>query len=127
MRRYETVYVVDSSLEADKIEAVGKRVAEIIAAFNGSIIEETNWGKRRLAFEIKHRQYGNYVILNYEADNQVVAELERYLKLNQNVLRYLTIYLDPKTLKKIAADDARKKREEEKALEASLMTNKNEE
>jgi small subunit ribosomal protein S6 len=127
MRRYETTYIVDSAIEPDKIEAINQRALEIIAKYEGKIIEEKRWGKRRLAFEIDKRQYGYYIILNYEAQGAVVSELERFFHLNSNVLRYLTIQLNNKDLKLMAEDQERKRLEEEKALAAAQALNKSEE
>ncbi len=127
MRRYETIYIVDSNLEAEKIDAINSRLREFITSLEGRVIEEANWGKRSLSFEIKKRQYGTYVILSYEAPGEAVAEIERFLKLNQNVLRYLTIFISTRTLKKIDLDEARRLRDEERALLATQMSNKSEE
>ncbi len=127
MRRYETVYIIDSGIEPEKMEAIGNRLKELVAGLGGKVVEERNWGKRRLAFEIKKKQYGNYYIVNYDAPAEAIQEIERFLRLNQNVLRYLTVFLSARILKKIELDEERKKREEEKALEASQTSNKNEE
>lgn len=126
MRRYETTFIIDGSLEQDKIEAICQRAFEIITGAGGNIIEEKHWGKRRLAYEIQKRQYGYYIILNFEAPGTVIEELERYFRLNQFVLRYLTLLLDSKTLKMIELEEERKKIEEEKALQLSQAMNKNE-
>ena len=126
MRRYETVYVIDSTLEPERIESIISRVNEIITKSEGNIVDEKRWGKRRLAYEINKRQYGYYTILNYEAQSAVVQELEKFFRLNQFVLRYLTIHVDPKEQKQIELDEERKKIEEEKAQEAALAINKSE-
>ena len=127
VRRYETVYIVDSNLEQDKLDAIASRVNEIIKGVDGKVVDEVNWGKKRLAYEINKRQYGNYFIINFDATGEAVDEVERYLRLNPSVLRYLTIHLDQNTLRRIRLDEQRRKREEEKALEASQMVSKNDE
>ena len=124
MRRYETTYIIDSTLEPDKIEGITGRVSDIISRFKGKIIGEKRWGKRRLAYEIDKRQYGYYILVNYEAESAVVAELERFLRLNQYVLRYLTIHFNQRELKLIELDEERKRKEEEQALAAVQATNK---
>ena len=127
MRRYETTCIIDGALEPEKIEEISKRTSEIITNAGGVIIEEKHWGKRRLAYEIKKRQYGYYIILTFEAEGNIVEEIERFFRLNQYVLRYLSILLTTKDLKNIRLDEERKKREEEKALELSQAMNKSEE
>ena len=126
MRRYETVHVIDSTLEPERIESIISRVNEIVTKGEGTIIDEKRWGKRRLTYEINKRQYGYYTILNYNAPTSVVQELEKFFRINQYVLRYLTIHIDSKELKLIEQDEERRKIEEEKALEAAQANSKSE-
>ena len=126
MRRYETTYIIDGSLEQDKIEAITQRVNEIITNSGGNIVEENTWGKKRLAYEIQKRQYGYYIILNFDAEGSVIEEMEKFFRLNQFILRYLTILMTERDLKNISAEVDRKKREEEKALQLSQAMNKSE-
>jgi len=126
MRRYETVHVIDSTLEPERIESIISRVNEIVTKGEGTIIDQKRWGKRRLTYEINKRQYGYYTILNYNAPTSVVQELEKFFRINQYVLRYLTIHIDSKELKLIEQDEERRKIEEEKALEAAQANSKSE-
>ena len=126
MRRYETVHVIDSTLEPERIESIISRVNEIVTKGGGTIIDEKRWGKRRLTYEINKRQYGYYTILNYNAPTSVVQELEKFFRINQYVLRYLTIHIDSKELKLIEQDEERRKIEEKKALEAAQANSKSE-
>ncbi|NQS98793.1 MAG: 30S ribosomal protein S6 [candidate division Zixibacteria bacterium] len=126
MRRYETTYIIDGALEQEKIDELAKRVTELINKAGGKVIEEKHWGKRRLAYEIKKRQYGYYVVLNHESPTPVLASVEKFFKLNQSILRFLTILLTPQVLKLIANDEELKRKAEEKALELSQSMNKSE-
>lgn len=126
MRRYETTYLIDGSLEQDKIDAITQRVNEIITNSGGNIVEVKTWGKKRLAYEIQKRQYGYYIILDFDAEGSVIEEMEKFFRLNQFILRYLTILLTERDLKNISAEVDRKKREEEKALQLSQAMNKSE-
>jgi small subunit ribosomal protein S6 len=126
-RRYETTYIIDGSLENDKIEEIVKRVQDLITQAEGVIIEEKHWGKRRLTYEINTRQYGYYVVFNFEAPGSVVEALEKFFRMNQNILRYLTIHFPKEKLKLIALDEERKRREEEKVMEVTQTVNKTEE
>jgi len=127
VNKYETTYIIDGSLEQDKIDGITQRVREIVTNSGGVIIEEKFWLKRRLAYEIQKRQYGHYVILNFDAEGSVVEEMERFFRMNQFILRYLSLHLSERDLKNIALDNERRKREEEKALQMSQATNKSEE
>ena len=120
MRHYETTFIVDSSLDPEKIESIIDKSSEIITRLGGEIVEIKHWGKRRLAYEIAKRQYGYYVIFNYRAPGEVIKELERTFRLNQNILRYLTIYLDEKTLRLIAGEEERKRKKEEQENENAV-------
>ena len=126
MRRYETTYIIDGAIEQEKIDELAKRVTELIDKAGGKVIEEKHWGKRRLAYEIKKRQYGYYIVLNHESPTPVLASVEKFFKLNQSILRFLTILLTPQVLKHIANDEELKRKAEEKALELSQSMNKSE-
>lgn len=127
MRRYETTYIIDGTLEDDKITELANRVKEMVSKTGGEIVDEKHWGKRRLAYEINKRQYGYYIILDYQSPPEFINELERFFRLNQFILRYLTIQLTPKILKKRAIDAERKRIEEVKALEFAQSMNKSKE
>lgn len=98
MRLYETVIVFDPQLKAPEIEESLKKFTNFIVNHGGEIAIQEEWGKRRLAYEIKRRQYGFYILLRFNGPGQLVALLEREFKLNEMVLRHLTIKLDKKAL-----------------------------
>ena len=127
MRHQVRFYIKLQIKNGKPCSVIEKRAKDIITEKEGVIIEENNWGKRRLAYEINKRQYGNYFIINYEVSSDCLDELEKFFKLNQYVLRYLTIFLDKRTLKTINLDTERKRALEEKALEAAQNLTKNEE
>lgn len=98
MRYYETTFIVTPQLEDDKIEEVIKKVENIIK--NKGVIKLIDrWGKKKLAYPIANQQYGFYVHIQFEADGSVVEKLEREYKLNEGIIRYLTVRVDKKLLK----------------------------
>lgn len=99
MKQYETVFVVDSLLKSNEIDEIIKRYERFISANGGSIRDVQRWGKKRLAYEIKKRQYGYYVCIRYEGPGSVIKPLEREFTLNESILRYLNIALEPAALK----------------------------
>ncbi|MCL5045128.1 MAG: 30S ribosomal protein S6 [Deltaproteobacteria bacterium] len=94
MRRYETVFVLRPSLAADQTEALVKRFPEILAGNGAELFELDRWGVRDLAYRIKSDSRGYFVRLDYAGSGAAVAELERNLKLADDVLRYLTVLVD---------------------------------
>ncbi len=107
-RQYELVYVVAPNVGEDAVNALHTEVDEIVSGVGGRIEKTDNWGSRRLAYEIgKHRE-GTYVVELIEGPGEVVNELERKLKVRDNVLRYLVVRVD-EDLKK--AQRAREKRQ----------------
>lgn len=98
MRTYETVIVIDSLLKSEEIDAIVEKVERIIKNNGGEIVEIDRWGKKRLAYEIKKRQYGYYVDIIFQGPGNLVYILEREYGLDENILRYLTVHLNKRAL-----------------------------
>ena len=91
MREYEVLYIVRADLEDDKVQDAVKRVNTLIER-SGGMIERTNlWGKRKLAYEVKHQKEGSYVLQDFQLDPDRVPELEAGLKITEEVLRHLIV------------------------------------
>ncbi len=91
MRRYEMMILIKDTIEEDAAVAVFDRAKEVLAAQGGNLLDEAWWGKRRLAYEIDHRDHGFYGILDFEASTEAVAEVERQLKISDDVIRFKTV------------------------------------
>ena len=89
MRSYEMVYVLTPDLEEEQVEEQHNDIKAVIERFGGEPGEVDVWGKKRLAYEIDDYQEGIYAIRTFQGDGQVLSELERGLKMNDAVLRYL--------------------------------------
>jgi len=98
LRTYETVVVIDSLLKNEEIDEIVNKVERVINNNGGKIVSIERWGKKRLAYEIKRRQYGYYVEIVFEAPSNVIRVLEREYQLEENILRYLSIHLGKKAL-----------------------------
>ncbi len=97
MRDYEVLYIVRADLEDDKVQDVIKRVNTLIER-SGGAAERTNlWGKRKLAYEVKHQKEGAYVLQDFRIDPQRIPELEAALKITEEVLRHLIVRKPEKT------------------------------
>lgn len=86
---YETMFIVNPQLSEDDTKAVVERFTKLIAE-NGEIEAVNEWGKRRLAYPINDLNEGYYVLVNYKADTQFVAELTRLFNINDNIMRAMT-------------------------------------
>ena len=91
MRRYETIFIVPADLADDEFIGLVERYEAIIVNLKGILIKRENWGKRKLAYEIKKHTRGFYVLLDFTAKSEVVDELERNLRLDDKVLKYMTV------------------------------------
>lgn len=95
---YETVVLVDANQEDAAIEASVKKFQDFIAAA-GEIVRVDRWGKRRIAYEIEGRSHADYTIYYYHAaKGSLITELERALRLDETVLRFLTVVDNPSGL-----------------------------
>lgn len=89
MRKYEVMYIVRPDLEQEAVQAVVDKFQGIIQNGGGEVTKQDVMGKRRLAYEINKIRDGVYVLVNFTATPEVVAELERILKITDEVIRYL--------------------------------------
>lgn len=97
-RIYETTFIVNAALEDPDVEAVITKITNQIEALGANIIQINKWGRRRLAYPINKKFNGYYVHLVYEASPSIIQIFERFLLLEDTVLRHLTLAL-PKKLR----------------------------
>lgn len=90
-REYETIYILRPDVDAESAEKIGARVGEVVSRENGKLTRVELWGRRRLAYDIAKHKRGVYVYLKYLGDGKLVSELERNLRLSDNVLKYQTV------------------------------------
>lgn len=93
MNKYEMVIVMKPNLEEEDRQNVLERLKEAISEF-GTVGELDEWGQRKLAYEINYIKEGHYYVLNYEAEPQVVEEVERRARISDRIIRYLTVRKD---------------------------------
>lgn len=99
MQKYETVFIVDSLLKTEEIEAIIAKYERFISDNGGQIDQTEKWGKKRLQYEIKKRQYGYYVRILFDGPGAMIRQLEREYRLNESILRYATFKLTKQALK----------------------------
>ena len=135
MRRYETIFIIPADLTEDEINALIERYQSIITKNKGMVIKVEKWGKRKMAYEIKKQIRGFYILMDLVSDSAVITELERNFKIDEKILKFMTIKkedaVDLKEIEKeIAAASAPSATVEgsaEKVSEAPLEISKAEE
>jgi len=93
LNEYETTYVVRPDLTDDLMARLTQKFEALITGNAGTMLVSEDWGKRKLAYLIKKHNRGHYIYLNYVGPTNIVAELERNLNNEDNLLRYLTIVM----------------------------------
>lgn len=94
MPLYENVFIARQDISTAQTEALTETFAGIIAELGGTVSKKEYWGLKNIAFRIKKNRKGHYVLLNIEAPAAAVLEMERNMRLNEDVLRYMTIRVD---------------------------------
>lgn len=97
MRQFETLLLLSPELSADSREAIINGLVAIIEREGGQIAEVDQWGMRDLAYPVHKLMRGFYVRLVYDAPAQLVAELERNIRITDGIFKFLTVKLDEKT------------------------------
>lgn len=93
-RTYEVIFIVDPAAADDEVMRLSEGVQKIITGQGGNIVKTEMMGKRQLAYEINHKKDGNYVLLEVEGSGSEIAEVERRMRVNDQILRYMTIRVD---------------------------------
>ena len=94
MRLYESVFIARQDITTAQVEAMADDFANIITTAGGSIKKREYWGLRSLAYRIKKNRKGHYIMFNMETGPEALAEYERVIGLNEDVLRFLNIRID---------------------------------
>ena len=93
-RTYEVIFIVDPDAAEGDVMKLSEGVQKIITDQGGSITKTEMMGKRQLAYEINHKKDGTYVLLEVEGSGKEIAEVERRMRVNDQILRYMTVRVD---------------------------------
>ena len=93
-RSYEIVFIINPDAEDAEVMRLTEAAQKIITDQGGNIVKTEMMGKRRLAYEINHKRDGVYVLLEVEGSGREIAEFERRMRVNDRVLRYMTVRVD---------------------------------
>lgn len=107
-RTYEVMYIVDPETPVDKIGKLNEAVGQLIEKQGGTVVRMDDIGQRTLAYPINKKSEGHYVLFEIEGTGQEIMELERRMRVNDMIMRYITVRVDEDRKK---ADKMRAKRE----------------
>jgi small subunit ribosomal protein S6 len=91
MRAYELTFIIRPELDDEGVSAVTEKVSGTLSGLGAQVGEVKRWGRRRLAYPIRKQVEGHYVLMNVDLETPALPELERSLRLNEDVLRYLLV------------------------------------
>jgi len=94
MPLYEHVFLARQDASTQQVEELTTQMTGIVEQLGGKVVKMENWGVRSLTYRMNKNRKGHYVLLNIDAPPEAVAELERTMRINEDVIRYLTIRVD---------------------------------
>ena len=94
MQKYELIFILKAEAPEGEMQSRVDRVKEILAQHGGEVTQENHWGVRRLAYEINYETRGDYMFLKFDREGTANAELDRFLRLDDKILRHLIVVDD---------------------------------
>jgi small subunit ribosomal protein S6 len=91
---YESIFIVNPNISDDETNAVIKKMQDVVAKQGGEMVKFEDWGKKKLAYEIKKQKRGHYVFFQFKGTPAAIAELERTYKLTDTVIKFLSVKLE---------------------------------
>ena len=121
-RDYELAFILNPEVNEEQTQAILGRVNQVVANYGGRIVKVNQWGRRRLAYPIERHRDGLYVFIDMILTPETVTELDRTLRVSEEVLRHMMKRRDPKVVQKERED--REAREAQAAAAAAAAANK---
>ncbi|GAB4474604.1 30S ribosomal protein S6 [Erythrobacter tepidarius] len=94
MALYEHVFLARQDLSQAQVDALAAQATAIVEANHGKVTKIETWGLKSLAYKIQRNRKAHFVLLNIDAPGSVVAELERQTRINEDIIRYMTVRVD---------------------------------
>src|SRR6188508_256376 len=116
-RTYEVMYIVNPDTEGEKIQKLNEAVGKLITKEGGEVVRMDDIGIRHLAYPIQKKKEGHYVLFEVNGSGQEIAELERRMRVNDMIIRFITVRVDEDRKK---ADKMKEKREKRAATRAKF-------
>ncbi len=93
-RKYETIFILDPDLEDEHTQSAIEKIKGIVTQNNGQIIKVEDWGKRKLAYEVRKKAKGHYILMHFSGSPTLVSELERNFRVMDAVMKFQSVRLD---------------------------------
>ena len=116
MRIYENLFIVKPDATEEEIDHLVEQMSKNVSTAGGTVDKVEKWGKRRLAYRVEKHREGNYVLMQFTAESQTVKEFERRLRVQDQVIKFITVRID-ETLKRL---EKRKKDRDKRAHRKSI-------
>ena len=94
MTNYESVLIARQDLGAAQVNSIVEELSNVIQKEGGNVVRVDNWGLKNLAYRIKKNRKGHYVLMNISAPASAIAEFERIMRFNEDIIRYMTVKVD---------------------------------
>ena len=108
MQQYESIFIVRPSLSDEDTAKIIDKMKGVVEKSGATVLKSENWGRKKLAYEVKRERKGTFVYLNFRAAGNVVDELERSYRLEDSVLKFLTVRVEADARPKLAGEAAAK-------------------
>ncbi len=105
MRTYQTVVIIKSDLDDSQVDSISEKIKQYITKFSGDIVKLESWGKKRLAYRVRKQRYGIYLNICHTLEPSNISSLENELRLDETVLKYLVIRLEPSEVDRVCGED----------------------
>jgi small subunit ribosomal protein S6 len=114
---YESIFIINPNITDEETAGVIKKMQDVVAKQGGEMLKYEDWGKKKLAYEIKKQKRGHYAFFQFKAAPTAVSELERTYKLTDSVIKFITVKLEKEL--RLKPEPRKKKKEAAKAAEAA--------
>lgn len=118
---YESAVLINAALDDEAIKNLVGRIKETITTNGGEILEVEDWGRKRLAYQVKKSKIGYYSIFRFNSSPDLIPKLERYYQLDEAILRYLTVSLSKDALDQIEIDKSHQTQMAEEVEEVPVV------
>lgn len=116
---YESIFIINPNISDDETAAVIKKMQDVVAKQNGEMLKFEDWGKKKLAYEIKKQKRGHYAFFQFKSAPSAVSELERTYKMTDTVIKFITVKLEKELRTKPAPKPKKKDLAKAAAAEAA--------
>ncbi len=117
--QYELTYVISGVVKQNQIDDIVRSITQYVKGNGGEIIEVDEWGNQRLAYEIEKKRSGYYVNMYFRAPGNLIPKVERQMQINDDILRYLSLRMDPKMIRHYENEKKRAARRKQEEAEAA--------